>query len=70
VLYSSENWAIKARVSRTITAAEIKYVRKSGIHLTWMDCTTNTAITKERNKSTNFGLKNGNTERKVVATYV
>jgi hypothetical protein len=29
LLYDSENWAIKARDPRRITAAEIKYMRKT-----------------------------------------
>jgi hypothetical protein len=36
VLYNSENWAIKARVSRTIKAAEIKYVRTNLDTLGWI----------------------------------
>jgi hypothetical protein len=56
VLHSSENWTINARGTRRITAAEIKYVRKTqNAGYTWTDCTTNTTITEERNKTTSLG---------------
>jgi len=35
VLYGSENWTIKERDARRITAAQIKYMRKTGY--TWTD---------------------------------
>jgi len=34
LLYGSENWTIKARVARKITAADLKYMKKNiTIHL-------------------------------------
>jgi hypothetical protein len=41
VLYGSENWAIKGRYARRITAAQIKYTRKTAGY-TWRDYRTNT----------------------------
>jgi len=43
--FGSENWAIKARDARRITAAEMKYERKTAGY-TWTDDTTNTEIAK------------------------
>jgi len=40
------NWIIKARDARRITAAEMKYMRKTTGY-TWTDYKTNTQITKE-----------------------
>jgi hypothetical protein len=48
VLYSSENWTVKGRETRRITAAETKYMRKAG-ECTWIDYKTNTEITEELN---------------------
>ena len=48
VLYGCENWTIKARNARRITAAEVKYVRKTAEY-TWTDYKTNTQIAKEPN---------------------
>jgi len=39
LLYGSETWTIKARDSRRITAAEMKYMRTAGY--TWTDYKTN-----------------------------
>jgi hypothetical protein len=48
VLYGSENWIIKVRDARRITAAEVKYRRKTaGYALTHYK--TNTEIAKELN---------------------
>jgi len=47
-LYSSENFTIKARDARRITASEMKYVRKTAGY-TWTDYKTNTKIAKELN---------------------
>jgi hypothetical protein len=48
LLYGSENWTIKARDARRITAPEMKYmIRTSGY--TWTDHETNTEIAKEFN---------------------
>ena len=48
MLYGSETWTIKARDARRITAAEMKYMRKTAGY-TWTDYKTNTQITKELN---------------------
>ena len=42
----SETWTIKARDDRRITAAEMKYIRRTAGH-TWTDYKTYTKITKE-----------------------
>jgi hypothetical protein len=47
-LYGSENWTIKARDARRITAAEMKYMRRTSGY-TWKDHKTNTEIAKELN---------------------
>jgi hypothetical protein len=47
-LYSSENWIIKARYPRGITAVEKKYMRKTAGY-TWTDYKTNTEIVKQLN---------------------
>ena len=46
LLYGSETWTIKARDARRITAAEMKYMRRT-VGYTWTDYKTNTQITKE-----------------------
>jgi len=46
LLYGSETWTIKARDARRITAAEMKYMRRTAVY-TWTDYKTNTQITKE-----------------------
>ena len=46
MLYGNETWTIKARDARRITAAEMKYVRRTAGY-TWTDYKTNTHITKE-----------------------
>jgi len=46
LLYGSEAWTIKARDARRITAAEMKYMRRTAGY-TWTDYKTNTQITKE-----------------------
>ena len=45
LLYSSETWTIKARDARRITAAEMKYVRKTAGYI-WTDYKTNAQIVK------------------------
>jgi ribosomal 50S subunit-recycling heat shock protein len=48
VLHGIENWIIKARDARRITAAEMKYMsRKAGY--TWTNYKTNTEIAEEQN---------------------
>ena len=46
LLYGSETQTIKARDARRITAAEMKYMRRTAGY-TWTDCKTNTQIAKE-----------------------
>ena len=46
LLYGSETWTITARNARRITAAEMKYMRRTAGY-TWTDYKTNTQITKE-----------------------
>jgi hypothetical protein len=46
--YGSENWTIKARDARRITAAEMKYMKRIAGY-TWTDNKTNTEIAKELN---------------------
>ena len=48
LLYGSENWAIKARDARRITAAEVKYMRKTAGY-TGTDYKTSVEIAKELN---------------------
>jgi len=45
LLYGSETWTIKASDARRITAAEMKYMRRTGGY-TWTDYKTNAQITK------------------------
>jgi len=45
VLYGSENLTIQGRVARRITAAEMKYMRKTAGY-TWTDYKTNTEMEK------------------------
>jgi len=46
VLYGSETWTIKARDARRITAAEMKYMRRTAGYI-WTDYKTNAQIAKE-----------------------
>jgi len=46
LLYGSETSTIKARDARRITAAEMKYMRRTTGY-TWTDCNTNKQIAKE-----------------------
>jgi len=48
MLYGSENWIIKPRDISRITAAEMKYMRKT-VGYTWIDNKTNTEIARELN---------------------
>jgi len=41
LLYGSETWAVKARDARRITAAEMKYMKRTAGY-TWTDYKTNT----------------------------
>jgi ABC-type ATPase involved in cell division len=46
LLYGSENWTIKARDTRRIKAAEMKYMRRTAGYI-WTDYKTNAQIAKE-----------------------
>jgi len=46
LLYGSKTWTIKARDARRMTAAEMKYMRRTAGN-TWTDYKTNTQIAKE-----------------------
>jgi len=46
LLYGSETWTVKARDARWITAAEMKYMRRTAAY-TCTDYKTNTQITRE-----------------------
>jgi len=48
LLYGSETWTVKARDARRITAAEMKYMRRTAGY-TWTDYKTNEQIPKELN---------------------
>jgi len=46
LLYGSETWTVKASDTRRITAAEMKYMRRTAGY-TWTDYRTNAEIAKE-----------------------
>jgi len=46
LLYGSETWTVKARDGRRITAAEMKYMKRTARY-TWTDYKTNAQIAKE-----------------------
>jgi hypothetical protein len=46
LLYGSETWTVTARDARRMSAAEMKYMRRTAGY-TWADCKTNTQIAKE-----------------------
>jgi len=46
LLYGSETWTVKARDARRITAAEMKYMRRTAGYI-WTDYKTNAQIAKE-----------------------
>jgi len=46
LLYGSETWTIKASDARRITAAEMKYMRRTAGY-TWTDYKTNAQIANE-----------------------
>ena len=48
MLHGIENWTITARDARKVTAAEMKYMRKTAGY-TWTDYKTNTEIATELN---------------------
>ena len=47
LLYGSETWTVKARDGRRITAAEIKYMRRTAGYI-WTDYRTNKKIAKKK----------------------
>ena len=51
LLYGSETWTIKASDGRRITAAEMKYMRRTTGY-TWTDYKTNAQIAKELKMTT------------------
>ena len=54
LLYGSETWTIQASDARRITAAEMKYMRRTAGY-TCTDYKTNAQIAKELKNNTNFG---------------
>jgi len=46
LLYGSETWTIKAKDARRITAADMKYMRRTAGYI-WTDYKTNVQIAKE-----------------------
>jgi len=46
LLYGSETWTVKAKDARRITAAEMKYMRRTAGY-TWTDYKTNAQYTEE-----------------------
>jgi hypothetical protein len=46
LLYDSETWTVKARDARRISAAEMKFTRRTAGY-TWTDYKTNTQIAKQ-----------------------
>jgi len=62
VLYGSENWTVKAKDVRRITAAEMKYMRRTAGY-PWPDYKTNTLIAKEFKNNTKFGQITGIQEK-------
>jgi len=46
LLYGSKTWTVKARDARRITAAEMKYMRRTAGYI-WTDYKTNVQIAKE-----------------------
>ena len=56
LLYGSETWTIKARDARRITAAEMKYMRRTAGYI-WTDYKTNAQIAKDL-KITQISNKN------------
>jgi len=53
LLYGSETWTIKARDARRITAAEMKYMRRTAGY-TWTDYKTNDTNCKGFKINTKF----------------
>jgi len=53
LLYGSETWTVKANDARRITAAEMKYMRRTAGY-TWKDYRTNAQISKELKTTPNL----------------
>jgi hypothetical protein len=53
LLYGNETWTIKARNARRITAAEMKYMRRTAGY-TWTDLQNKYTNCKEIKNNTNF----------------
>jgi hypothetical protein len=62
LLYGSKTWTIKARDERRITAAEMKYMRRTAGYI-WTDYKTNAQIAKELKITTNFRQVTGIQEK-------
>jgi hypothetical protein len=58
LLYSSEKWTIKARHTQRITAAEMKYIRKTAEY-TWTDYKTKHRDCKRTKYNPSFGQNTG-----------
>jgi hypothetical protein len=58
LLYGSENWTIKARDTRRITAAEMKYMRKIA-ECTWIDYIQKNTDCKGTKYNPSFGQNIG-----------
>ena len=59
LLYGSETWTLKARDARRITAAEMKYMRRTAGY-TWTDNKTNTnykGVKNNTNSRQNTGIQ-------------
>ena len=67
LLYGSETWTIKVSEARRITAAEMKYMRRTAEY-TWTDYKINAQIAKELKKNTNFWQITG-IQEKLDATF-
>jgi len=53
LIYGSETLTVKARDARRITAAEMKYMRRTAGYI-WTDYKTNTQTAKEFQNNTHF----------------
>jgi hypothetical protein len=62
LLYGSETWTIKVSDARRITAAEMKYMRRTAGY-TWTDHKINAQICKGVKNNTKFGQITGTQEK-------
>ena len=58
LIYGNETWSIKASDARRITAAEMKYMRRTAGY-SWADHKTNEQTAKELKNDTSFGQITG-----------